>query len=241
MEEKRAKRPRRTKAEIERLINKAAKDVILKKGFTRTKVLDIIKRAKIEAVTFYLRYRNQEEFYDEFIKEYDYWFHDALNIPQDKLYTPQGYIEIFQRLSDALEKDSVMLELLRWEVNETNGTTRRSAMNREFHTLPIAAAFEKTFSHCPIDIIAISSLLIAGIYYLNLHRDVSPFCGIDVSTVEGRNRLLKAIESLTEQILINEDARRESREKRESLIAERMRQRGFSEEDIAFCLSKENL
>ena len=50
MEEKktRPRRAKRTKVDIERSINKAAKEIILKKGFSDMTVLDIIKRAKIE-------------------------------------------------------------------------------------------------------------------------------------------------------------------------------------------------
>lgn len=74
-EESKPRRARRTKASIEQAINRAAKDLVLKKGFAGVAVLDIIKRAKIEPVTFYNRYKNQEEFYDSFVRQFDYWSH----------------------------------------------------------------------------------------------------------------------------------------------------------------------
>lgn len=174
MEDNKPKRYRRTKADIENSINKAAKSIIQKKGFSGMTVLDIIKRANIEPITFYTRYRNLEEFYDSFVREYDYWLNDMLKMSQSKVYDQDGYIEIFKNLLDFLKEDSIMLELLRWEVNEVNAITKRSAMNREIQTLPLTTIYGNQFKDNDVDFVAISALLIAGIYYLNLHRGCSP-------------------------------------------------------------------
>ncbi len=84
MEKTKSKRCRRSKAEIDNSIKKAAESIILKKGFAGTTVLDIIKHAKIEPVTFYTRYRNLEEFYDCFVREYDSWLSDMLRMSHVK-------------------------------------------------------------------------------------------------------------------------------------------------------------
>ena len=42
-------------------------------------------KTKIEPITFYNRYKNQEEFYDNFVRQFDYWFNDTLKIPADKV------------------------------------------------------------------------------------------------------------------------------------------------------------
>lgn len=238
MEENKPRRNRRTKADIEQSIKKAAKSIILKKGFSRMTVLDIIKRAKIEPITFYTRYRNIEEFYDCFVREYDYWFNDMLKISQDKAYTRERYIEIFKNLFECLKEDSIMLELLRWEVNEANTVTKRSAMSREIQTLPLTTIYGNQFKDNDVDFVAISALLIAGIYYLNLHRKCSPFCGIDVSTEEGRSRLMNAIEALSNKLFLERNTAEKRYHDKITSIANRMRQKGFSKEDIVFCLSE---
>lgn len=71
-DERQARRPRRSKADIENAIEKAAIAQIKKKGFARSQVTDIVKRAKIEPIVFYNRYKNLEEFYEGFVKRYDY-------------------------------------------------------------------------------------------------------------------------------------------------------------------------
>ena len=120
----------------------------------------------------------QEEFYDNFVRQFDYWFNDTLKIPAELYETEEGYVQIIHKLIDGMADDSVMMELLRWEICETNITTRRTAMNREFHTLPLIRPYEIQFRNSGIDIVAFTTLLIAGIYYLNLHRRCSPFCEI---------------------------------------------------------------
>lgn len=237
MEENKPKRYRRTKVDIENSIKKAARSIILKKGFSGMTVLDIIKHAKIEPITFYTRYRNLEEFYDGFVREYDYWFNDVLKMSQDKVYTQDRYIEIFKNLFECLKEDSIMLELLRWEVNEANAVTKRSAMNREVQTLPLTSMYGNQFKDNDIDFVAISALLIAGIYYLNLHRKCSPFCGIDISTEDGRSRLLNAIEVLSDKMFKERNTIQKRCNDKITAIADKMRQRGFSKEDISFCLS----
>lgn len=210
MEEKRPKRSRRTKADIESGIKKAAENVILKKGFSGMTVLDIIKQARIEPITFYTRYRNLEEFYDGFVRDYDYWLGDMLKMTKDKVYNKDRYVEIFRNLFECLKEDSIMLELLRWEVNDANIVTKRSAMNREIQTLPLTEIYGNQFKDSNIDFVAISALMIAGIYYLNLHRKCSPFCGIDVATDEGRHRLMKAVETFADKLFSETDGEKVS-------------------------------
>lgn len=237
MEENKPKRNRRSKADIEKSIKNAAINIILKKGVSRMTTLDIIKQAKIEPVTFYSRYRNLEEFYDYFFREYDYWFGDMLKISREKAFNKEKYVEIFRNLFGFLKEDSIMLELLRWEVNDANVITKRSAMNREIQTLPLTAIYGNQFKESDIDFVGISALLIAGIYYLNLHRKCSPFCGIDIATEEGRERLMNAVESLATELFAEKDRTGNHRQDKLASIAEKMQHLGLSDADIDFCLS----
>lgn len=199
-------------------------------------LLDLIKRAIIEPVTFYNRYKNQEEFYDNLVREYDYWFNDIIKTSSHNSCSKEGYLEIFKSLSDYLKDDTVMLELLRWEINETNSVTRRTAMNREIQMLPLTHIYEKGFKDTGLDIVAISALLMAGIYYMNLHRRCSPFCGIDLTKEDDRERIKRVLEQLADILFKAAENQKTVSDKRD-VIAERMRQKGICEEDIQFFLA----
>jgi AcrR family transcriptional regulator len=233
MEEDKPKgrRPKRTKAQIDDCINHAAVAEIVEKGFSDTILYGIIKRAKIEPVVFYNRYKSLELFYDEFVKSKDYWFVDLLKEIDEPQLSKDELTKILVSLIDALDKDSVMLELLRWEVASENPTTRRSAALREFHTLPLAKDYENLFKNTEVDMLSLCALVIGGIYYLELHKNLSPFSGIDLKTEEGKNRIKGALGAFVNILfdLKDEKMRREQ-------IRLRMREKGLSDEDIQYCL-----
>lgn len=233
MEEDKPKgrRPKRTKAQIDDCINHAAVAEIVEKGFSDTILYGIIKRAKIEPVVFYNRYKSLELFYDEFVKSKDYWFVDLLKEIDEPQLSKDELTKILVSLIDALDKDYVMLELLRWEVASENPTTRRSAALREFHTLPLAKDYENLFKNTEVDMLSLCALVIGGIYYLELHKNLSPFSGIDLKTEEGKNRIKGALGAFVNILfdLKDEKMRREQ-------IRLRMREKGLSDEDIQYCL-----
>ena len=168
-EKKKTRKARRTKADIEKAINEAARSTIMEKGFAQTTILDIIKKAKIEPATFYKRYKNLEDFYNNFTHQFDYWFSDTVKHSTSGACSEERYSNILKGLLRGLGESPLMQELLRWEVSDANDITKHTAQNRELHTLPLVGGYEETFKNTSIDINAVSALLTAGIYYLTLH------------------------------------------------------------------------
>jgi len=232
MEENKPKRYRRTKADLEADIIKSAEALIKKKGFSAMFVTDLIKKAKIEPPVFYNRYNNLDEFFDDFVKKYDYWFKDVIAGTQFPSNDEDGYISIFKEVQRALVDRSVMLELLRWEITEGNETTKRTAMLREMHTLPLVKSFEERFKDSDIDIAAISSLIIGGIYYLNLHRERSYFSEIDIKSEEGQKRIEHTIDMLGHIIFQYKE-----KEDIRASIAEKLKREGVSQDVIDKCIN----
>jgi len=141
------------------------------------------------------------------------------------------YVALMKGLQDSLKDKSVMQELLRWEVAEGNDTTKRTAMLREAFTLPIAEKYKALFENTCVDFVALASLLIGGLYYLNLHKERSEFCGIDMQKEEDIERMNKAIRTFTE-IMFSFLERRDTKQD----VAERMRAKGIDEQTIKECL-----
>lgn len=225
-------RNRRTKADITEDIRKAAVDQVIKRGFSSSMVTEIIKKAKIEPPVFYHRYKNIEEFYSEFVKGYDYWFSDIADRAMKSSDNPKiQFIALMNGLQEALKEKSVMQELLRWEIAEGNETTKRTATLREMFTLPLAEKYKALFKDTSIDFVALSSLLIGGLYYLNLHKDRSTFCAIDMTKEEGLERINKAI-GIFANIMFSFLEHRDTKQD----VAERMRAKGIDEQTIKECL-----
>ena len=124
-------RHRRTKADIEEDIRKAAIDQILKRGFSASLVTGIIKKAKIEPPVFYHRYKDLDEFYSEFVKGYDYWFSDIATKAIKANDDPKlQFISLIRGLQEVLNGKSVMQELLRWEIAELKQAAPQQQMQQ---------------------------------------------------------------------------------------------------------------
>lgn len=228
--EKKPKRYRRKNVDIKADIAKAAESLIKKKGFASMLVTELIKKARIEPLVFYNRYDNLSDFYDEFVRQYDYWFKDILTGIEFPADSEAGYVSILKDVQKALQDKSVMLELLRWEIAEGNETTVRTAMLREMHTMPLADAYGAKFKN--IDVVALSALVIGGIYYLNLHRDRSKFSDIDLNTEQGQARIEKALGEFGHIIFHYQELDDYKR-----AVAEKMKAKGISDELISDCLA----
>ncbi len=190
------KRKRRSSNDIEDSINRATVHLIEEAGFPNITVRGITRIAKIEAAVFYNRYNDLSSFIDDFVKKYDYWFSDVarecINIEDNR----KQYIAILNCLFSSLKGNKLMQELLKWEISTNNNITQRTAKLREFHTLPLVEKYKKKFENSPVEIDAVSALIIGGIYYLVLHAELSPFGNIDVNTESGDEKIRKAIEYL---------------------------------------------
>ncbi len=226
------RRPRRSKADIEEAIQKAATAQIKKKGFSLALVTDIVKRAKIEPIVFYNRYKNLDEFYDGFVKQYDYWLSDLIRSNAADPSTEEGLASLLEALFEKLLSDKIMTELLRWEITEGNHITERTARLRELHSMKLINHFNDMFRDGDIDMVATSTLIVAGLYYMVLHKDRSTFGGIDINSPEGRGRIHAACRSVSSLFF-----RRNECDSRIDRIAERMRAEGIDEESIARCIN----
>ena len=174
----------------------AANNIIAEKGFLGLTATGLMKDSDIEPVQFYKRYSDLAEFIDDYVKKYDYWFSDTTKLQVDGENYREEYKQILSNLFLSLLDNKVMQQLLSWELSVNNETSRRTAGMRELHTLPLAERFDKIFEKSDVDIVALSSLIIGGIYYLTLHKNLANFSGIDVNTESGRERILETIRFL---------------------------------------------
>lgn len=224
------KRIRRTKVDIEEQIIASAIQLIEKKGFSDITLTGIAQKAHIEPIVFYNRYKDLNGFFDELVKQYDYWFSDTTKGYEGDLYTKEGYSYIFKQLFDSLSENKMMQQLLKWELSTVNQTTIRTAGLREFHTIPLVQSFEKIFQSSSVDISSVSAFLVGGIYYLILHKELSKFSGIDVSTDAGKEKIHKAIDYLSTIFF------KEIKPSQEVIdVAKKMKQNGIEKSIIITC------
>ena len=226
--EKKERKKRRKKSDIESLINKAAIHLIKEGGFLNISVRKIAQVAGIEAVVFYNRYKDSNEFIAEFVKKYDYWLGDIIKHIEKEENIQEQWVNILTALFDSLQTNKIMQELLKWEMLNTNEISEQTARLREFHTLPLVQKYEEYFENSSVKISSLSALIIGGIYYLILHSNASMFGGIDIKTKDGEEKIRNAIEYLGD-ILFSE----KSCDLKILTMAKKMKEKGMEVTTIA--------
>jgi hypothetical protein len=194
------KRGRRSQKEIEEVIKVAAKELIEEVGFTNLTLTGIIKKAELEPSVFYKRYSDLDDLLDKFVRDYDYWLNDSINFDADKNTPLKNCENLLIELVDSLNSNVIMQKLLAWEILDSSYITKRTAENRERHSVHLLEYFNKKFDDIDINFDVVTALLISGIYYIILHKKVSTFCSIDFTQKENIDLLKQNIKKIVAKI-----------------------------------------
>ncbi|MCD8264546.1 MAG: hypothetical protein LUD02_10765 [Tannerellaceae bacterium] len=83
-----------------------------------------------------------------------------------------------------------------------NKITKRTAANRERNSAEMLQYFREYYKDNDVDFEIISSILIGGIFYLIMHRNIAPFCSVDFKKKENIGLLKKNIQIILDRVLI---------------------------------------
>lgn len=230
-EQGKKRRIRRTQLAIERDVLKAVEELIEEVGFKNVTLTGVADRAQIEPAVFYRRYANLDELFDRYTQKYDYWLANLSEQMPKNLNEEETLHWVMQHLIQAFWKSKGMQQLLIWELSDDNPTTRRTSRLREMVNEPLIRMLEYKFKDSGLDINVIAATIIAGVYYLILHRKRSTFCAVDFNTQAGKDRLKNGIEQLTSLLFKCAIRQQETND-----IAHRLREAGVSEEIIERCV-----
>lgn len=224
-----AENTRRSKQQLEKDIMDALERLVTERGFMNLPMLALVKEAKIDFNVFYRHCGSADNLYKKFTNQYNFWLSDTLNISSLRLLGDKKFFaESLKKIYTELEQNPVMQKLLLWELEEDNEITRETADMREKLNLNLMAYYGEKFAPSGIDINAVSALLIAGIFYLTLHRGRSSFCSVDDSRDEGKKRIIHAMDTFTELLF---DKLTEKERQREMI--QRMMKDGIPKSKIA--------
>ncbi|WP_374164051.1 TetR/AcrR family transcriptional regulator [Arcticibacter sp. MXS-1] len=196
--------PVRDKARtMERLITSVGK-VIGKCGYPGLTIANIANESGLDRRLIYTYFGTLDNLVEAYLLRKDYWNAGAKKTVMDLLESPQdiGGDEINSLLTGQFEtmlKDKAWQKIIHWEIGEKNKILRRLSDSREELGELLFQQIEQYFDRDSVDIRAVMALQIAGIYYLALHAksNGSTFCGIDINQEDGKERIKRALESIT--------------------------------------------
>lgn len=142
----------------------------------------LMEEAGIESPVFFNRYDSIDDLIYEYISEKDFWIKETLPFKDiEKVGSEEYYIRTLIKLFKTLKDSKLAREVLIWELMSDSEASCRIAGLKEMENESLLVYYSRIFKNSGINIRGITSLLIAGIYYLCIHKDKSTFCGLDIN------------------------------------------------------------
>ena len=179
--------------------------VLKNKGYTGLTVSNITAEAGVDRKLVSVYFGSVNNLIETYIKSKNYW--DTINESAINLLTtaPETSTRLILEnlLLTQLEhftNDEEMQKIVLWQISEnTELMAHVIAKREEIYPLLFPKA-DQELKNQHVDLRAISSILVAGIYYLVLHTKTtnSTFCEIDLTTDQGMGRIKTTIKKILE-------------------------------------------
>lgn len=211
MERKSAAGSIRNKERSKKKFLEAVGKILKTKGHTALKVTDIAATAGVDKKMIYNYFGGIDGLIDEYIRSQDYWSKvtiDEVDKIKPKLDDGgQSFMEeMLLSQFDYVYKSKEAQKLLLWRISESRKSLRKLTDTQEENGEYIfKLLMDSHFKEHAEDVRAIMAILVSGLYYLNMYAAMngSIFCGIDVDTSKGRDKIKSAVSFLLNQTYEN--------------------------------------
>jgi len=147
-----------------------------------------------------------ENLIETYVRSKDYWIAasgDAVDMIKENDGANTRFIldQLLQNQLDYFLNEVEMQKIVLWQISQSTQVMKEVCEERELLSKYFFALSDKELNGKDIDLRAISSILVAGIYYLVLHAKSTDtlFCEIDLNTTEGMLRIKRAISLILER------------------------------------------
>ncbi len=172
--------------------------VLSTKGYTGLTSTNIAKAAKVDRKLIALYFDTVDNLIETYIRSKDYWLTKITPAKEKILNKPESTKDILEDLLlsqlDNFRTNLEMQKAVTWQISEKSNIMSEITRNREEISKLFFAQADKELEYLTVDIRAISSLLLSGIYYLVLHSNNtdSTVCEIELDD-DGFQRIREAI------------------------------------------------
>jgi AcrR family transcriptional regulator len=201
-------RRRRTKKELDETIWAALERLIIEHGFNGVTLVKLAQEAGVEPSVIYNRFDEVDELLEKYVRRYDYWLKETVKLEKENT-VKANFKKLLTDLINELYDSEIMQRILVWEMNDTHDITRIMAHRRELDSSDLIQYFRKELYNFS----GVSSMMIAGIYYLILHRKVSTFVNINYNSPEGKEAMVETVEYMADRLFPEESTLVEDRVK----------------------------
>ncbi len=182
----------------------AVAEILTDKGHMALKVNDIAATAGLDKKLVYKYFGGTDGLLDEYIRTQDFWTNVSEDDAEEEItdggqkFTKQMLLRQF----DYVSQNKKLQKILLWSLYEDRNTLKNLVDGQEDNgEVLFKGITDPHFDKRSEDFRAIIAILIAGSYYLSMFPEVngSSFCGIDLNTIHGRNKIKNALEFLVDK------------------------------------------
>ncbi|UKB81512.1 TetR/AcrR family transcriptional regulator [Chryseobacterium sp. MEBOG07] len=178
--------------------------ILRTKGYTGLKVNDIAATAGVDKKMIYTYFGGMDGLIDEYIRSQDYWSKVTTEeIEKIKPKLDDGGKSFMENMLlsqfDYVYENKEAQKLLLWRLSEPRKSLKKLTDTQEENGEYIfKLLMDSHFKENAEDVRSIMAIMVSGLYYLNMYAAIngSIFCGIDVNSSRGRDKIKKAISFL---------------------------------------------
>ncbi len=174
--------------------------IFLRDGYQSLGINSIANEAGCSKVLIYRYFGGMDGILEAFSKKLS-----LVEVPDfsEKKSIEQYGTDIFKDQISRLRNSPLLREIMKWELVESNPLTDSLASERESSGVAIVENLKSKSSE---DVAAWSAIISAGLNFLAIRSDTaSEFCGINIESDEGWNRIENAVGSLLNKIEENNE------------------------------------
>ena len=192
----------------ERTMNKlleAVGEIIRTEGHTKLGVNHVARTAGVSKKLIYRYFGSLNELIEMYIRTKDFWVGKRASVDElvERNHADKGRHLAHSLLSefvDYLEHSPETQKAVLWEISQRNKPMRVVSAMREEIGEELFGLTDPAFERTGVDLRAIVAILTGGLYYLTLraHSCGGTFCGIDVGTDKGKERITDAVDRIVD-------------------------------------------
>ncbi len=201
------KRRRRNTIAVKLDLLDAVGAVLKKHGFSKLGINIVAEEAGVDKNVIYRNFTDFDSLLEEFVEKQDYWLRTMKELGKTKI---ENHRELMKQMLigqfKTIYSNKELQQVLIWELGDRDDITTSLAIKREVLSEGVINQYQSLLDDFGIDFNSIAAIMIAGIYYLILHKDKSTFCETDINQKSDKEKLLKSIEWLVDLIFDKKEA-----------------------------------
>ena len=168
-------------------------------GFNNLGINLVAEIAGTDKNSIYRHFGSFEELLNQYLEKQDFWIKSLSSLKDIKVDDHKNFMkQILLEQYETINSNKEIQQLLIWELGELSLRTKAIAQRREELSKVILKQYESYFSSVNLDFNVIAAIIIAGIYYLILHKEHSTFCLVDCK--KEKDRIIQGIDRLVDII-----------------------------------------